>query len=102
MGSDFQPTVVGDESVRKHYGKMGGSNKFKLTTANFANVTNPKTKECTKVKILSVRDNPSDKHFVQRNILTKGATIQTDLGLARVTSRPGQDGVVNAILIEGG
>ena len=35
-----------------------------------------------------------------RNIITRGATILTEIGLARVTSKPGQDGVVNAVLIE--
>ena len=33
------------------------------------------------------------------NILNKGATITTELGDAIVTSRPGQDGAVNAVLI---
>jgi len=38
--------------------------------------------------------------FVRRKIITKGAIIKTELGLAKVTSRPSQDGVVNAVLIE--
>jgi len=33
-------------------------------------------------------------------LLTKGALIETEIGLARVTSRPGQDGVVNAVRVE--
>jgi len=51
-------------------------------------------------KIISVEENPADSHFVRRNIITKGALIQTDLGKAVVTSRPGQTGVINAKLIE--
>ena len=35
-----------------------------------------------------------------RGIITKGALIETELGKAIVTSRPGQDGVVNALLVE--
>jgi small subunit ribosomal protein S8e len=31
-------------------------------------------------------------------VITKGAEIETNLGLARVTSRPGGDGVINAVL----
>ena len=31
--------------------------------------------------------------------MTKGTIVQTEAGSARITSRPGQDGVVNAILI---
>lgn len=102
LGSDFLPTIVGDSSIRRGCKGRGSGKKSRLSAAGFANVLNPKTKECKRVKILSVRDNPSDKHFVQRNIVTKGATVQTEIGLARITSRPGQDGVVNAVLIEGG
>jgi small subunit ribosomal protein S8e len=45
-------------------------------------------------------ENPANPHYVRRNIITKGAVIKTELGNAKVTSRPGQDGVVNAALIE--
>jgi len=37
---------------------------------------------------------------VRRNIITKGAVIKTEKGPARVTSRPGQHGIINAILLE--
>jgi len=37
---------------------------------------------------------------VRRNIITKGAILQTDLGKVRVTNRPGQEGVINGILVE--
>ena len=53
-----------------------------------------------KVKILSVKENPANRHFVRRNIITKGAIINTDAGLAKVTSRPTRDGVVSAILVK--
>ena len=68
--------------------------------AEWANVTDPKTGTTKKAKILTVKENPSNPHFVTRNIVTKSATVDTDLGLARVTSRPGQDGVVNAVLVQ--
>jgi small subunit ribosomal protein S8e len=32
--------------------------------------------------------------------VTKGAIIQTEIGKARVTSRPGQSGAINAVLID--
>ena len=35
-----------------------------------------------------------------RNILTKGAFVETNLGKVKITSRPGQDGNMNGILIE--
>ncbi|RLF79472.1 30S ribosomal protein S8e, partial [Thermococci archaeon] len=43
---------------------------------------------------------PANRQYVRRNIITKGAIIQTEIGKAIVTSRPGQDGVVNAVLIK--
>jgi small subunit ribosomal protein S8e len=51
------------------------------------------------VKIETVKDNKANLHYMRRSILTKGAVIKTELGDARITNRPGQDGVVNAILL---
>lgn len=70
-----------------------------LLTAEYANVLNPADKKMKKVKIVAVNENPANPNYVQRNIITKGAIIQTDAGLARVVSRPSQDGVINAILL---
>jgi len=92
-------TRIGEEK-RKKYRTKGGGVKIKAFSAEFANVFNPKTKITRKVKILDVVDNPANPHFVRRKILTKGAIIKTELGNAKVTSRPGQDGIVNAVLIE--
>ena len=50
--------------------------------------------------ITNVVENPSNPNFVRRNILTKSAIIETDKGLVRITSRPGQDGVINGVLIK--
>ena len=61
----------------------------------------PRTSTTKRVKIVTVKESPSNPHFVTRNIITRGATIQTEAGLAKVTSSPGQDGVVNAVLLEG-
>jgi small subunit ribosomal protein S8e len=33
-------------------------------------------------------------------IVTKGCIVETELGKAKVTSRPSQHGIVNAILVE--
>jgi small subunit ribosomal protein S8e len=35
----------------------------------------------------------------RRAIITKGAIIETSKGNARVTSRPGQCGIINAVLL---
>jgi small subunit ribosomal protein S8e len=77
----------------------GGDIKSVLLSVNMANVYNSKTKKYSKVKIKSVVENPANRHFIRRNILTKGAVIETELGKARITSRPGQEGTVNAVLV---
>ena len=45
------------------------------------------------------RGNSANPNYVRRNIITKGAIVETPEGNAKVTSRPGQDGVINGILI---
>ncbi|QQG40326.1 MAG: 30S ribosomal protein S8e [Candidatus Aenigmatarchaeota archaeon] len=78
----------------------GGTLKFNVLSASYANVIDPKTGKSQKAEIKTVSANPADSQFVRRNIVTKNAVIVTSAGKARVTSRPGQDGVVNAVLIK--
>lgn len=99
IGRDPIHTTIGEDR-RKVLRTHGGNTKTVVIRCSYVNVVDPKTKKTEKVKILSVLENPADPHFVQRNILTKGAIIKTELGDARVTSRPGQDGCVNAVLIK--
>ncbi|NMC61146.1 MAG: 30S ribosomal protein S8e [Candidatus Methanofastidiosa archaeon] len=97
LGRESTFTTIGEVNKKK-VRCIGGSEKVKLMKTDYSNIL---TKEgYKKAKILSVVDNPANRHFVRRNIITKGAIINTDAGKARVTSRPGQDGVINAILIE--
>jgi len=63
------------------------------------NLLDPKTGKVQKTKVTTVLENPCNPHYVQRNIITRGAVLKTELGKARVTSRPGQHGVLNAVLI---
>lgn len=77
----------------------GANLKFQLQKIDVANVYDPRTKKYVKAKIKTIVENPANRHFVRRNIMTKGTIIETDLGRAKITSRPGQDGVINAILV---
>ena len=99
MGREFLETRIGERKVVK-LRVRGGNYKLRLLSALEANVTDPKTGRTVKTKILGVAENPANRHFVRRNVITKGAVIETEIGKARVTSRPGQDGVVNALLVE--
>ncbi|PKL65948.1 MAG: 30S ribosomal protein S8e [Methanomicrobiales archaeon HGW-Methanomicrobiales-3] len=78
----------------------GGNEKIRALRASFANVTNPANGETKKVRIETVEKNTANPNFVRRNLLTKGAVIKTELGHAKITSRPGQDGIINALLLE--
>ena len=99
MSRETQHTKIGKESL-KQYRVRGANSKTEVLLAEYANVVNKKTNTVQKSKILTVKVNPADPNYVQRNILNKGARISTELGEAIVTSRPGQDGAVNAVLIE--
>ncbi|MBS7641913.1 MAG: 30S ribosomal protein S8e [Candidatus Bathyarchaeia archaeon] len=92
-------TIVGTPK-RKVERAMGGNVKVKLLSDNIVNVSDPSTGKTVRTEILRVVKNQSNIDYDRRGVLTKGAIVATQLGLARITSRPGQDGVLNAILIE--
>src|SRR3989338_639090 len=71
---------------------MGANRKLRLLRADTANLFDPKSKIFKQVKIKTITDNPANRHFIRRNIMTKGSVIDTELGKARITSRPGQNG----------
>jgi len=91
-------TEVGPEKKKKQR-VMGGNNKLKLFATQFINVTDPNTNKTQKVRILRFEENIASKDLNRRHILTKGAVVETELGNARITSRPGQHGVLNGILV---
>jgi len=82
--------------IRTH----GGNRKVRALRATYATVADPKTGQSKQSIIENVEENPANPNFVRRNLLTKGAIIKTEMGRARIVSRPGQDGVINAVLIE--
>jgi small subunit ribosomal protein S8e len=96
-GRDFLAVTVGKTKTKK-VRKRGGSLKNVLASADIANIIIDG--KATKSKILSVKDNPADLQFSRRNTITKGAVIETEAGTARVTSKPGQHGSVDAVLVK--
>ncbi len=78
----------------------GNDIKASLKTAETVNVTNPASRSTTKLIIKNVIKNPANKDYERRGVISKGALLETDQGNARVVSRPGQDGSVNAVLIQ--
>jgi small subunit ribosomal protein S8e len=97
-GSFAAETTLGKPRTRRARG-YGGNIKIKVLGTNFASVTDPKSGKTEKTEITRVVKNIANVDYNRRGVITKGAEIETGLGLARVTSRPGKDGIINAVLI---
>jgi len=91
-------TILGETKRRNSRG-YGGNIKTRVLSDKYASVTDPKSGKTEKTEILRVVKNKANVDYDRRGVITKGAEIETNLGLARVTSRPGGDGVINAVLI---
>jgi len=80
--------------------KVRGKNqKTALKTIDFVNLSLADAK-VKKTKILRVLENPTNSDYQRRGVITKGAILETEDGKCRVVSRPGQHGIVNAILVK--
>lgn len=99
IGRESAETKIGP-TKNKNIATRGGNRKVRLLSDQFVNVTDPKTGKTQRATAEKVTGNPANKHYIRRNIMTKGTVVRTDVGLVRVTSRPGQDGVINAVLLE--
>ncbi|MBQ04824.1 30S ribosomal protein S8e [Candidatus Bathyarchaeota archaeon] len=74
--------------------------KVKLFSDNVVNVSDPSTGTTERLEIRDVVENPANIDYNRRGVITKGAIVRTDEGLAKIVSRPGQHGVFNAIVIK--
>jgi len=99
LGREPSLTAIGEKKLLKIRAR-GNNRKYRLLSSDIANVFDKKSKKFFKVKIKSVAENPANRNYVRRNIMTMGAIIDTEKGKARVTSRPGQDGTINAVLLD--
>lgn len=92
-------THIGEDK-RKIMRTYGNNEKVRSLRAITANVTTRSDGKAKKVKIETVVENGANPNYVRRNLLTKGAIINTEIGRARILNRPGQDGIINAVLLE--
>ena len=99
LGSQPAHTKIGN-TIKRTLRVLGGHRKTKLLSVDTVNLYNPESKKYELVKIKTVVDNPANRHFVRRNIMTKGTIVETEKGKARITSRPGQTGSINAVLVK--
>ena len=97
LGGESTETQVGDQKL-KVVDTQGNTTKFRAVTTDVASVADGG--DVVEATIKNVAENPSNPNYARRNIITKGAVLETSEGRARVTSRPGQDGQVNAVAVE--
>lgn len=97
LGREPTETQLGEPSLRV-VDARGDGTKVRALATNVANVADGG--ETKRADIEDVVRNDADPNYVRRNIITKGAVIETDVGQARVTSRPGQTGRVDAVALE--
>jgi len=91
-------TRISENEKRKIIRTQGGNSRQVLLTANQINIA--VKGKVQKVEVTNVVENTANPNLVRRNILTKGAIVETKLGKARITSRPGQHAVVNGVLLD--
>ena len=98
LGRDPAETRLDEKKLRK-IRTRGGNEKLILDGGNKINVVDPKTNKAEVLDILDVVENNANPNYVRRNIITKGAVVETAKGKAKVTSRPGQTGVISGVLL---
>jgi small subunit ribosomal protein S8e len=97
LGREPTETTVGEPRFRT-IDARGNGEKVRALSTNVASVAIDG--ETRTADIEDVVDNPANVNYVRRNIITKGAIIETSEGRARVTSRPGQNGQVDAVAVD--
>ena len=105
-GGSFAATKLNPATNKQEVSResgIGNTFKLRLKEAKFANVLDPKTQKTQKLEIVNVSENLANREYARRNILTKGALIEvkkdSETLKAKITSRPGQSGVLNAVLV---
>ena len=78
----------------------GGNKRLVLLSENFANIIDIETKKAKKTRIINVLETPSNHFLARQNILVKGALIKTELGKAKITNRPSQEGTIQGVLVK--
>ncbi len=92
----FPANTKVDEKVKVRVKRtMGGNSKRALLTGNSISVAGK-----GKATIKTVLENPANPNLVRRNIMNKGAIVDTSVGKVKITSRPGQEGSLSGVLVK--
>lgn len=98
MGRTPTETLMGD-TKRTTIDSRSKTKKVPALRLTQVNVTDPAKNVTTRAEVQDVEKNPANMDYQRRKVITRGTIIKTTKGRAMVTSRPGQDGILNAILI---
>lgn len=98
LAGTWSKTTIGEKVRKRTSSTLGGGKKTSLLSCNEIVVSSDGKSE--KTNVLTVMENPANPHFVRRNIITKGAIVKTEKGFAKITSSPGQSGVLNGVLLK--
>ena len=98
LGNKPSLTKIDKKRVKSKRTRAGTEKLAQLST-NKINVIDQKSKKSQITDIISIVENPANRHYVRRGILTKGTIVKTKIGNAKITSRPGQEGTTNGILM---
>jgi len=88
---------IGERKTKLLDGR-GGTKKLVSFLNNVANIVAKGKSEKSKIK--NVLETPSNTFLARQNVLVKGAIIETELGKARITNRPSQEGNVQAVILD--
>ena len=86
------------EKKTKFIKGVGGNKKLVSLSQNKANVLAKGKSKVVSIK--NVLETPSNRFLARQNVLVKGAIIETEIGKARITNRPSQEGIVQAVIVE--
>jgi len=98
MGRTPTETLMG-EPKRRTIDSRRKAKKTPGLRLNQVNVTDPSKNVTFRAELQDVEKNEANMDYQRRKVITRGTIIKTSKGRARVTSRPGQDGIINAVLI---
>ena len=90
--------LMGDQETTTRKTR-GNNRKTGLKKVSHVNLVLPDAK-IKRSKITKVLENQTNNDYQRRGVITKGAILETEDGKCKVISRPGQCGIINAVLVK--
>ena len=95
-GSEPMFTRIDKRRVKTVKGPGSTSKRKALSLNEITVMIDGKT---VKTEMSSVLENPANRNYVRRNIITRGTIVDTPKGKVRVTNRPSQEGHAQGVLL---